>query len=286
MARAGNVGGKAAKAAPAKSKKKAPAAPIERKSAKELRTERFVAEYLIDYNGQRAAIAAGFSPKTARQAASQLLAMPEVQAQVQARQKDLVEKLEDMQVFVLADLMHVASADPRELSEHWRVACRYCWGKKHRYHRRASEREEAYRTWLEAEAAKAELDPPGKPDKFDELGGVGYSTNLDPNPECPECDGQGISHTVMKDTRDLSERGRRLYDGVEVTQHGIKIRGRSRSEAVLNIGKHFGMFAQKVKLGAESEGDAAKQYQVLGDILDLVNASDTGTGPARSRRSG
>lgn len=280
-------GGKAAKAAPAKKKAVKKAAPkVVRKSAKELRIERFVAEYLVDYNGRRAAIAAGFSPATARSIASQLLAQADVQALIQARQAKLCDQLEDMERFVLKQLMGVATADPRELSEHYRVSCRYCYGKKHRYQRRQHERDEAYAEWLKEEAKRQKQDPPLEPTKFDELGGVGYSTKNEPNPDCPACDGEGISHAVFKDTRDFSPQAALLYQGIEITQNGMKMRAHSGIDAAKDIGKHFGMFAQKVKVGADKDGKEAEKLGVLGDILDLVNASDTGTGPARSRRSG
>lgn len=265
MDRAKAKGGKAAKTAPKKAvKAKRPAAaPVRRMTAKELRQERFVTEYLVDYNGKRAAIAAGFSPGTARQIANQMLDLNEVQAAIQSRQAKLAEKLEDMEVFVLGQLMGVATADPRELSEHFRVACRYCWGKGFKYQRRASERAEAYEAWLADERAKQEKSPPEPPSKFDEMGGIGYTRNRDPNPECPECDGHGDSFVLLKDTRDLSEHGKQLYAGVEETQHGLKLRTNSKMDATLNIGKHFGMFAQKLKVGADKDDPATVGFVVI-----------------------
>ncbi len=46
------------------------------------RRERFCQEYIKDLNGTQAAIRAGYSPKTARVKASQLLVVPEVQDRV------------------------------------------------------------------------------------------------------------------------------------------------------------------------------------------------------------
>lgn len=283
MSRTGRTAsGKAAKAAPAKRKA---VAKVPRKSAKELRQERFVAEYLVDYNGRRAAVAAGFSPENARSIASQLLKQDDVQAMIQERQSKLCDQLEDMERFVLSRLMGVATADARELVELHRVACRYCWGKKHRYQRTQNERDEAYASWLENEQAKQDMDPAGKPTRFDELGGVGYTPKKDPNPKCPECFGDGEARSVFNDTRDLSQSGRLLYAGVEETQHGMKMKMHSQMDATLNIGKHFGMFATKI-VGGKGGDKQPGATDVIGDILDLVNASDTGVGPARSRRPG
>ena len=285
MSRTGRtVSGKAAKAAPAK-KKATPKVP--RKSAKELRLERFVAEYLVDYNGRRAAVAAGFSPENARSIASQLLKQDDVQALVQERQAKLCDKLEGMERWVLGQLMGVATADARELVELHRVACRHCWGKKFKYQRTQNERDEAYEHWLENEVAAQEMQPPRPPTRFNELGGIGYTPKKDPNPACPECFGDGEPRTVFNDTRDLSEQGARLYAGVEETQHGMKMKMHSQMDATLNIGKHFGMFATKIVGGKGGDGGkVGGPGDVIGDILDLVNGSDTGVGPARSRRPG
>jgi phage terminase small subunit len=46
------------------------------------RDEQFCKEYIIDFNGQNAAIRAGFPPKSARIKACQALARPEIQARV------------------------------------------------------------------------------------------------------------------------------------------------------------------------------------------------------------
>ncbi|MBN8935741.1 MAG: terminase small subunit [Rhizobiales bacterium] len=46
---------------------------------------RFIAEFLVDLNGTRAAIRAGYSPKTANEQAAQLMAKPAVKAEIDAR---------------------------------------------------------------------------------------------------------------------------------------------------------------------------------------------------------
>ena len=51
----------------------------------------FVAEYLIDFNGTRAALAAGYSPKSAKHSANANMERPEIQAAIQA-QMDLRQK--------------------------------------------------------------------------------------------------------------------------------------------------------------------------------------------------
>lgn len=47
---------------------------------------RFIDEYMIDLNGAAAAVRCGYSPKTSRAIACELLTKPDIQAELQARQ--------------------------------------------------------------------------------------------------------------------------------------------------------------------------------------------------------
>ncbi|AVX04328.1 terminase small subunit [Maritalea myrionectae] len=56
--------------------------------------QRFVDEFLVDLNATQAAIRAGYSPKTARQVASENLTKPNIASAIAARQKKLADKAE------------------------------------------------------------------------------------------------------------------------------------------------------------------------------------------------
>ena len=66
--------------------------------------ERFINEYLIDRNGTQAAIRAGYSPKTANEQASRLLANVNVQAELKKRMKAREKRTEITQDKVLKEL--------------------------------------------------------------------------------------------------------------------------------------------------------------------------------------
>lgn len=66
--------------------------------------QRFVEEYLIDFNATRAAIRAGYSEKTAKDIGCQNLAKLEVAAAIEAGLKDLTKRAELTQEEVLRDL--------------------------------------------------------------------------------------------------------------------------------------------------------------------------------------
>ena len=75
----------------------------------------FAFEYLVDLNGTRAAIAAGYSKKTASVAASKLLAHPVIKAVIGKAQRERLEgcKLESSRV--LQELVYCAMRDPIDL---------------------------------------------------------------------------------------------------------------------------------------------------------------------------
>lgn len=75
--------------------------------------ERFVAEYLVDGNATRAAIAGGYSERTAARIGSELLTKPNVKAALDAGRKRLAEKLELTAEKVLADIARVAQKAER-----------------------------------------------------------------------------------------------------------------------------------------------------------------------------
>lgn len=76
---------------------------------------RFVEEYLVDLNGTEAAIRAGYSRRSAKAQASQLLAVPEVQAAVSEAQASRSERTKIDADWVLQRLAAEADADLADL---------------------------------------------------------------------------------------------------------------------------------------------------------------------------
>ncbi len=73
--------------------------------------QKFVAEYLVDLNATQAAIRAGYSAKTARNIAQELLTKPNIQAEIQKRQGKIQQKLEISQETIIAELAAIALAN-------------------------------------------------------------------------------------------------------------------------------------------------------------------------------
>lgn len=82
---------------------------------KESRINRFVAEYLIDGNGRRSAIAAGWSPSSAAVTASRLLKLTAVKIALQKAHENSLLRLNVTRERVIAEYARVAFADIRNV---------------------------------------------------------------------------------------------------------------------------------------------------------------------------
>lgn len=206
----------------------------------------FIARYLVHLNGGRAAVEAGYSSHTARSIACELLQKPEIAAAIQKAMDERAARNELDADAILQKWKTIEEADPGELINVRRGACRYCWGKNHLYQRTPKELREAIE---EFNQVKAQADTPGKKfaGVFDQQGGIGYDPRKDPCPSCPECHGRGEPDVFINDLRDVSPAARRLFAGVKKSDKGIEIKLRDQDGALKNIAQHLGMLQQKVK---------------------------------------
>ena len=78
------------------------------------RKQRFIQEYLVDFNGTQAAIRAGYSKKTANEQAARLLANVNIQRTISEAQKETAAKLEITKEEWLAELIRIYRADMRD----------------------------------------------------------------------------------------------------------------------------------------------------------------------------
>lgn len=218
--------------------------------------EAFVREYLVDLCQAKAAVRAGYSPRSARTTARDLMARDDVQAAVVAARAARAERVELSADQVLQDLWAIAKADPRELVEYRRTCCRYCWGKGFRYQRTAGEMERD----REAHAALLLKARPAKRaiiGDFDEKGGPGYHAKRDPHPDCEECFGDGIGRTHVHDTRRLSPAAARLYAGMKETKDGFEVKTLDQDGALVNVGRHLGVFKDHVEISGKVQAQVS-----------------------------
>lgn len=200
--------------------------------------ERFVLEYIGDLNATQAYVRShpGVSYNTARTEGSKLLANPDIAAAIQKAKDERAARTGITADRALKEVWGIFTADARELVEYRVGSCRYCWGKDFGHHRTARELERD-REKHAHKLLKGEVEG-----EFDEAGGAGYNPNREPNPDCPDCFGDGAGRPVFKDTRNLSPAAVSLYAGVKVTKEGLEIKTHGKLDAGEKMLKHLGLY--------------------------------------------
>lgn len=219
--------------------------------------QRFVDEYLIDLNATQAAIRAGYSPNAAAEQGYEHLRKPHIQMAIAEARKAMQERTQITADKVITELALIAFADARELSEVKTGCCRCCWGEGFKYQRTIGEFNHDREQWLAKGKELAE---------FDEQGGIGFNSLKPPNPECPNCGGDGMSRAVIKDTRDLSAHGAALFAGAKQTKEGIEVKMHSKLDAIEKLAKHLGLY----------EKDNEQKTDPLSSMLARIAGGNSG----------
>jgi phage terminase small subunit len=208
---------------------------------------RFVREYVVDLNGQEAAIRAGSRAKQAKTVASDWLAIPEVKMavaiEIEKRNRKVDARAED----VIRGLVNTVRADPRKLVELRRTCCRCCHGWEHEYQRTEGEMRRA----RESHAAAMAVLPAEKRVPFNEAGGTGWDPRRDPHEDCTECFGEGVVEPRFADTRDLDAESAALYRGVKRTKDGLEMLLADQDKARDQLARHLGLFKDKLELSGK-----------------------------------
>ena len=178
-------------------------------------------EYLTGLSATQAAVRAGYAKAGAKVTAHKLLTNANVIAEIARQSEDRFRRLRINADDLIGRATAILLADPRALTAHHIGPCRYCWGIGHEYQ---------WKTPREFRDALALAAVEGKPEPTD-TGGYGYRIDGHPNPDCPECCGLGRPRAVFADTRNLSPEAAILFEGVEETRDGIRIKMASKEKA-------------------------------------------------------
>lgn len=261
-------------------------APVENPKPLTDKQELFVAEMMADPDlTASAAYTRAFGTKgaAARSGSSALMKNPRIVERLKDRQKDRLERLELTADDVLRDLFLVQTADANELTEYRIGCCRYCYGDGFGYQRTPAEYRRDLDAYIKHEKNKR-LQPGDERDlaglKFPYDGGVGFDPRKPPRDECPECFGEGVGRSVIKDTRNLSDRGKAIYAGIKETRHGVEVLMRDKDKARDLAARHTGVVKSSVEVTGRNGGpvqhataavtltttdpqEAAREYQKL-----------------------
>lgn len=246
--------------------------------------EVFCLEYVKDGNATQAAIRAGYSARTAGSQAHDLLKKPEIRARIGQLQREAAEKLEIEHHDILKRLWDIATGDVNDLVRIERRACRYCYGVDHQFQWK-TEREyrDAVDSFLQdiagtdhkalialGEVIDAGGTIPGMPDN---TGGYGFNATAQPSPDCPECNGEGITTVQLSDTREALSHP--LYEGVKQTRDSIEIKIADRLKALEQVARHMSFFKDEVKVNVADELlEAARRINAASPPLDPVYMRD------------
>lgn len=192
----------------------------------------FVEAYMTCWNGTKAwlEVYGTANIKSAQSQSSYCINKPMVKKYLAIRMAAAFQRTEEAQDKLIQSYQYMAYGDANELVEFRRTCCRYCYGEGFRYQRTQGEMDSEREAW-EEKLYKAAEDGKPTPADFDEKGGVGFKRNADPNPECPECQGEGVGDVFFKDTRNLSPAALAMYTGAKVGKEGIEIKMTSREKA-------------------------------------------------------
>lgn len=207
---------------------------------------RFVNEYLIDLNRTAAYKRAGGKGEgnTAYVSASRMYRNAKVSRAISDALEARERRTQITQDAVLKMWWDIATADANQITEYRRLCCRHCWGFGFQYQwRDAVEYEEA------AEKAKTAKKPAPR-----DNGGYGFDATLDPNPDCPRCNGAGEGRAHFHDTRDLKGAARRLFAGIKEGKFGIEVITRNQDDALKMVAQHLGMVKNKTELSGPDGG--------------------------------
>ena len=221
------------------------------------RQQNFVREYCVDFNATNAYIRAGYSEGGAGTGASLLLKNPKVLQAIEV-QKGIVAQLAGLNAArLLQELTAIALGDPRKIV-HSRVGCcAYCWGIDHKRQWTRGEYQSAFDKALRENKPMPELE-----------GGIGYDRKREPNPECPECCGDGISRTWLADMRELDAATARLIAGVKQTKDGIEVKFRNQDWSLEMLMKYLGMLVDRRELSGPNGGPLQLQAVPIQEMSD------------------
>ena len=79
-------------------------------------------------------------------------------------------------------------------------------------------------------------------------GGFDFNRIAEPNPSCPECEGEGVEEVFVADIETLTGPERKLFAGIRMTKYGPEVVLRDQDKARDNIAKYLGLLVERKEL--------------------------------------
>lgn len=179
----------------------------------------FVAEYLVDLNATRAAIRAGYSARTAASIGQENLTKPEIASAIRSAQEARAERTEITADRVLKELAKIGFSDIRKAVK---------WGS--RFVERPDDQVIEAAEYLEDQ-------PHGGALKRRRAGDDG-------------ADALYVTTVEMVDSEELDDSTAAAVAEIAQTKEGVRIKLHDKRAALVDIGRHLGMFTDKLDVNA------------------------------------
>lgn len=177
-----------------------------------VKTELFIQEYVMCGNAGRAyrTVFGEAQSRHPARVAREILQRPDVLARLRVHQDAIAAMSIKSTSSLVRELEEIVEADVGELVRLAVGSCRHCWGIAGFYQwRDMAEFETAMNKAIEMRKPPPEM-----------TGGFEYRFNREPNPDCLQCEGDGIQRVRLMDTDAISPGARRLYKGIECNPDG------------------------------------------------------------------
>lgn len=205
--------------------------------------------------------------KVCEAAASRLLSLVKVQKAIAAGEQARLKRVQYSQDQMFNRMFTMLTADVNEIVEHRRENCRHCYGKDFLY--QWIDEEEHEKVCEEIDRSLEDGQLPNYPSTE---GGFGFDAHALPNPDCPNCGGDGYPRVVIQDTRFLSPGARMLYQGVKQTKEGMEVKTIDQFAVARTLMQHMGMLDPKLTLKGDAENPLmALLGQLQGNTLKPVD---------------
>jgi hypothetical protein len=197
--------------------------------------ENFLQHWVTHYSDpKKSAIAVGYPAVDARRIAFRLLSLPRLVNRLAEIERDMLAsvRIDPHELFKEVVTQNLRLARAKVPMQVWNPCCRHCYGINHMYQRTYREFEEDYERSV-TQPVKPKMGQ-SKPLPFDEKGGSGYDPSLPPDPDCPNCHGDGdAAHPVVrvKDTRLFTPEERELFAGAIAKRSGVEMVWKDQAQA-------------------------------------------------------
>lgn len=93
---------------------------------------------------------------------------------------------------------------------------------------------------------------------------------IEADPDCPSCKGEGHGRLVITDSRKLKGAARRVFNGVQIGKDGIKVLMLDRDKALENVARHLGMFVERKEITGKDGAPLSVSVTLPSDPIEAA----------------